>query len=103
MIKRILATSLAGVSISMVAAGTASADVITSPATGFGGSVTAIGGEQSGILSVNAPIVDLRCATPWYGSAVLGGSTPIGSQNVVCDDVKAAVSLLSQGKNGILN
>jgi hypothetical protein len=102
MFKKTLAASFAGLSLSMVAAGTASASVTAGPSSGFGGSGTIVDGEQKGVLTVNSPLVDLRCATPWYGSAVAGASTPIGSGDVVCDDVKSVVTMLSEGKNGVL-
>jgi hypothetical protein len=104
MLKKSLAVSFAGLGLTMVAAGTASATITTAPSSGFGGSTVAVTGDQSGILTVNSPLVDLRCATPWYGSAVLGGSTPIGQQNVTCDDVKTPVTeVQSWSKNGVLN
>jgi hypothetical protein len=102
MLKKSLAVALAGVGLTLVAAGAASADVTTSPADGFGGSTTAVTGDQSGLLTLNSQIADLRCATPWYGSAVVGGSTPIGTQNVVCNDVKAPITQLDGGKNSVL-
>ena len=103
MLKKTLAASFAGLGLSMVAASTASAVVSAGPTSGFGGYDTIVDGQQSGMLTVDAPLVDLRCATPWYGSAVAGGSTPNGSENVVCDDVKSVVTMLSKGKNGVLH
>ena len=102
MINRMLAVSAAGLGLSLGVAGTASASEVTGAGGGFGGFTTVVDGVQSGVLAVDAPIVDLRCATPWYGSAVLGGSTPIGSQNVVCDDVKAVVTMLGDGDNRVV-
>lgn len=59
-----------------------------------------IGGEQRGLINANAPLVDLRCATPWYGSAVLGGTTPLHTQNIVCDYVGAPVEQIQDGPQG---
>ncbi len=104
MLKKSLAVSFAGLGLSMVAAGSASASISAGPSSGFGGSIVAVTGDQSGLLTVDAPLVDARCAAPWYGSAVLGGSTPIGQQNVTCNDVKAPVTeTQSNSKNGVLN
>lgn len=55
---------------------------------------------QRGVLNANAPIVDGRCAAVWYGSAVLGGSTPVGTQNIVCDDVRAPIKQIRHGESG---
>ena len=78
-------------------------EICTDGSSGFGGPTVAVTGDQSALLTVDATVVDARCAAPWYGSAVLGGSTPIGSQNVVCDDVKHPVyEVQTHSKNGIL-
>jgi hypothetical protein len=104
MLRTSLAVSFVGLGLTMAGAGTASAGITTGPSSGFGGSTVAVTGDQSGLLTVDAPLVDLRCATPWYGSAVIGGSTPIGQQNVTCDDVKAPVQeTQDHSKNGVLN
>jgi hypothetical protein len=95
-LKKSLAIAAGSLGLLASTAGTASAD-----SSGLGGAVTTISGDQSGLINVNAPLVDLRCATPWFGSAVLGVSLPIGSQNVVCDDVKAPIMQTHTGKNSL--
>ena len=99
-----LAVAAGSTALVLMAGGSAmAADICTAESTGFGGSTVAVNGSQSGVLTVNTALVDGRCAAPWYGSAVLGGSTPIGSQNVVCDDLKAPVTeVQDHSKNGIL-
>ncbi len=95
----------AGSAVMVLAAGGSAmaSDVCAGESSGFGGSTVAVTGSQSAAITIDAPLVDARCATPWYGSAVLGGSTPIGQQNVVCDDVKAPVwEDQSHSKNGVL-
>ena len=98
MFKKSLAIAAGSLGLLAGTAGTACADV----SSGLGGSVTTITGDQSGLVNVNAPLVDLRCATPWFGSAVLGVSLPIGSQNIVCDDIKAPIEQNHIGKNSLI-
>jgi hypothetical protein len=95
--KKSLAVAAGSLGLLASSAGMACADT-----GGIGGEVTTITGDQSGLINVNAPLVDLRCATPWFGSAVLGVSLPIGSENVVCDDVKAPIAQAHVGNNSLL-
>ncbi len=95
--KKSLAVAAGSLGLLAGTAGTAFAD-----GGGLGGTVTTITGDQGGLVNINAPLVDLRCATPWFGSAVLGVSLPIGSQNIVCDDVKAPIQQSHTGKNSLL-
>ena len=95
----------AGSTVMVLAAGGSAmaSDVCVGESTGFGGSTVAVTGSQSAAITVDASLVDARCATPWYGSAVVGGSTPIGSQNIVCDDVKNPIwEIQHDSKNGVL-
>jgi hypothetical protein len=101
-LKKILAVPAASLAVVLGAGTVASADAPSVGSDGFGGSVTAIGGDQSGLVNINAPLLDLRCALPWFGSAVLGVSLPIGMQAVVCDDVDAPITQNSLGHNGLL-
>ena len=59
-------------------------------------------GDQDGLLNLDAPAVVAACAAPWFGSAVLGGSLPIGSENIVCDDIHGTVTQDESGHNGLL-
>ena len=96
-LKKSLAIAAGSLGLLAGTAGTACADT-----SGLGGGVTVITGDQSGLVNVNAPLVDLRCAAPWFGSAVLGVSLPIGSQNVVCNDVKGQITQWHDGKNSLI-
>ena len=97
MLKKTIAVSVAGLGAavtSVATAGAACATITVSPSTGFGGSTVVIAGHQSTVVGFDAPVLDARCALPWYGSSVIGGSTPIGQMNVTCDDIKAEVQQL---------
>jgi hypothetical protein len=99
-----LAVAAGSAALALVASGTAMAgEVCTGESDGFGGSTVAVTGSQSGAVTIDSDVVDGRCAAPWYGSAVIGGSTPIGSQNLVCDDIKAPIYVGEHNsKNGVL-
>ena len=96
MLKRILCTIGLVAAAGAVSAGAASAD------SGLFGSDGASAPDQNGLVNINAPLVDLRCAAPWFGSAVLGGSLPIGEQALVCDEVKAPITQTHNGDNDLL-
>jgi hypothetical protein len=102
MFKKSMAVAIAGVGLTLAAAGSASADVCLPGSSSFGGSTVGVDGNQTSPLTVNAPLVDGRCIAPWYGSGVVGGSTPIGAQDVVCNDVKVPVEQQSVGGNTVL-
>ena len=97
MFKKSLAVAAGSLGVLAASAGAAGADT-----GGLGGGVTQISGNQTGLVNINAPLVDLRCATPWFGSAVLGVSLPIGEEAVVCNDVKAPISQSHTGSNALL-
>jgi hypothetical protein len=101
-LKKVLAVPAASIAMVLGAGAAASADAPSVGSAGFGGNVTAIAGDQSGLVNINAPLIDLRCALPWFGSAVLGVSLPIGMQAVVCDDVNAPINQTELGSNGLL-
>lgn len=100
--KKFIAVTGAAVGLMLATAGVAAAS--QSPADddsgAFNNSPLSFLGDQNGVLSVDAPLADLRCATPWYGSAVAGGSTPLHTQNVVCNDVDAPIELSQNGPQG---
>jgi hypothetical protein len=95
MLKKIVCVAGMGAAVCATSATSASAD------TGaFGSSVVAP--NQAGLVIVDAPLVDLRCVAPWFGSAVLGASLPIGMQSIVCDEVNAPVSQAHTGDDALL-
>jgi hypothetical protein len=98
MLRRILCTVGLVVAVGAVSTGVANADV----QGGLFGSDGAYAPDQNGLININAPLVDARCLAPWFGSAVLGGSLPIGEQAIVCDDVKAPITETHNGDNGLL-
>jgi hypothetical protein len=94
-VKKILCVAGMSAAVCVMSATSASAD------TGaFGSNVVA--NDQTGLVIIDAPLVDLRCATPWFGSAVLGATLPIGMQSIVCDEVNAPVSQAHTGDNALL-
>lgn len=101
--KKFFAVAGAAVSLMLATAGAAAASE-SGPAGddsgAFNNSPLSFHGDQDGVLSLDAPVADLRCATPWYGSAVLGGTTPLHTQNVVCNDVDAPIELSQNGPQG---
>lgn len=101
--KKFIAVTGAAVALMFATAGAAAASQ-SAPADddsgAFNNSPLSFLGDQNGVLSVDAPLADLRCATPWYGSAVAGGSTPLHTQNVVCNDVDAPIELSQNGPQG---
>ena len=93
MILKSLAVAAGSVAAVLAAGGSAFADDVVVPGSnGFGGSTVVVGDVQSGVVVVDAPVADARCIAPWYGSSVIGGSTPIGQMNVVCDDINNPVT-----------
>jgi hypothetical protein len=96
MLKKTLCVVGLGAAVCAVSATSASAD------TGAFGGSSVVAPDQSGLVIIDAPLLDLRCAAPWFGSAVLGASLPIGMQSVVCDEVKAPISQTHTGGNGLL-
>ncbi|HXR72925.1 hypothetical protein [Actinocrinis sp.] len=100
--KKFIAVAGAAVGLMLATAGAAAASQ-SAPADdsgAFNNPPLSFLGDQTGVLNADAPLVDLRCATPWYGSAVLGGSTPLHTQNVVCNDVDAPIELSQNGPQG---
>jgi hypothetical protein len=95
MLKKILCVAGMGAAVCSVSATSASADTGT-----FGSTVVA--NDQSGLVIIDAPLVDLRCAAPWFGSAVLGAALPIGMQSIVCDEINAPVSQAHTGDDALL-
>jgi len=96
MLKKTLCVVGLGAAACAVSAAPAGAD------TGAFGGSSVVAPDQSGLVIIDAPLIDLRCAAPWFGSAVLGGSLPIGMQSVVCDEVKSPVSLSHTGNDALL-
>lgn len=96
MLKKTLCVVGVGAAAFAVSATTASAD------TGAFGGNNVVTRDQHGLVIIDAPLLDLRCAAPWFGSAVLGGSLPIGMQAVVCDVVKAPITETHTGDDSLL-
>jgi len=100
MLKKCLTVAFAGLSLSLAAAGSASADT-TGPDLGTATFTTTSGGGGTGLVTFTAPMINGRCALPWFGSVAQGVSTPIGSTNVVCDDLTSPITQSPTGSNAL--
>ena len=101
MIKQYLAVTVAGLGLTLAAAGSAAADT-TSPDLGSVTFTAPAGDGANGLLTFTAPMVNGRCALPWFGTVVEGTSTPIGTTSVVCDDITAPITQSTSGTNMLL-
>jgi hypothetical protein len=101
MIKQYLAVTVAGLGLLLAAAGSASADT-PSPDLGTVTFTTPAGDGGTGLLSFTAPMVDGRCALPWFGTVVEGASTPIGSTSVDCVDITTPIAQNPSGTSMLL-
>lgn len=102
---RFITAAAAAVGVVLATAGVAAADCPSSSSS------SAAGGAfnnpplyfeegQDGIVNLDSPVADARCAAPWYGSAVAGGSTPLRQQNVVCNAVNAEIQQIQNHPEG---
>jgi hypothetical protein len=104
---RFIAVAAAAVGVMFATAGVAAADDCpsSSPAVAggaFNNPPLYFDDGQNGLVNLDSPVADARCAAPWYGSAVAGGSTPLHMQNVVCDAVNASIVQTQDHPEGLL-
>jgi hypothetical protein len=101
---RFAAAAAAAVGVVLATAGVAAADDCASSSTAAAGAFNNpplyFQDGQDGLLNLDSPVADARCAAPWYGSAVAGGSTPLHMQNVVCNSVNAPVEQIQDHPEG---
>jgi hypothetical protein len=94
--KKVLAVTLAAAGTVLVGSGIASADAFgSSHLDGFAESPVAVHGDENGLVTINGPLVDARCALPWSNGAVLGVVLVPGSHYAACNT--APVNESSQG------
>jgi hypothetical protein len=95
--KMALVATVAAAGAVLVGSGVASADAFNgSHQDGLSETPVAVYGDENGLITINGPLIDARCALPWSNGAVLGVVLVPGSEYAACDT--APVTQTDSGK-----